>query len=452
MNKHDASSPTLRAVPLATEVARVGSTAGQAVLGLGRFAMRSSVRGPSGARRRAARETRETFARLGPTYVKFGQLIASSPGVFPEVLATEFRGLLDRVPPADPVEIRRVFVEEFGEGPESIFTEFDPKPIASASIAQVHRATLRSGEDVVVKIQRPGIKVRLAADLRILRRVAAVLEWSVYGRMLNAQEIVSEFEANLNDELDFRDEARAMEQWYAAVKDSTYSAKVRTPKVYWMFTGSRVLTLERVDAIRIDDLSAIAAAGHRGEDLIRTLLLSLLESAFHGGIFHGDLHAGNVWVDHDGRLVYLDFGIVGRFDSATRVLLRQLVSDLLIRRDYDAAGRALQQMGAVRRSRLPDTTANDIATFVAPVGVTALGSLSYGSLVGQLTELAKKHDARLPRELVLVAKQLLYVEGYMKQLAPNWRPFVDPEVLKFFAGLVREAEAERARMPSAAIG
>ena len=186
--------------------------------------------------------------------------------------------------------MRELFIQELGDPPEKVFATFDPEPIASASIAQVHTATLHSGEDVVVKIQRPGISERLAPDVAILERVAGLAEISEYGRMLSARHVVEDFATGLDAELDFRNEAATMREWYDCLRDGPFGNRVRVPEVYDDLTTTRVLTMERIYAVRIDDAAAVRAAGHDGVALCRNLLLSLLESAFHGGLFHGDLH------------------------------------------------------------------------------------------------------------------------------------------------------------------
>ena len=440
MENRSAAKAVLRKVPVTTEVTRVGATAWQAVLGTGHI-VGAKIRRKSTATA-VAHEARDRFAALGPTYVKLGQLIASSPGVFPEVLSNEFRTLLDRVPPAAPDDIRELITDQLGAPPEDIFATFDHTPAASASIAQVHFATLKTGEKVVVKIQRPGIKARLAADLQILDRAASVLEWSRYGRMLNPTEVVADFAANLHDELDFRTEAKSMEDWLASLGSSRFAAQVRVPKVYWEFTTGRVLTMEHIDAVRIDNVDAVRAAGHDGVAVLRTLLLSLLESAFRGGIFHGDLHAGNVLVDSSGRVVFLDFGIVGRFEDRTRVILRQLLVDLMLRNDLDAAGRALFELGATGNATSRPAGAAQMGAISTELSAAELGEVSYLQLGKKLADLAKAYDAKLPRELVLVGKQLLYVERYMKLLAPRWKPFEDPAVVDFTFGLLAQATRE----------
>ncbi len=175
-------------------------------------------------------------------------------------------------------------------------------------------------------------------------------------------------------------------------------------------------------------------------------MLSLLDSAFHGGLFHGDLHAGNVLVDETGKIVLLDFGIVGRFTPPrTRRILRQLVVDLVVRADYESAGRAIFLLGAVHKPGGSTVKgAEDIKKVTTPpLSTTDLGSMSYTDLGRQLAAVAKAHDARLPRELVLVGKQLLYVEKYMKLLAPRWKAMSDKEIYGYMAGILKEAERDR---------
>lgn len=428
------------------EIGRAGVTGVAAAAGVGRFLFHTAtdalhLRLPTKAG--VAHEVRTTFEHLGPTYVKLGQLIASSPGVFTEELSAEFESLLDRVSPADPDEITALFVEEFGARPDEVFATFDREPIASASIAQVHTATLHDGQEVVVKIQRPRIADRLAPDVAILERAAGLVEISEYGRMLSARHVVEDFANGLDEELDFRNEAAAMHEWYECLQPSKFGDQVRVPKVYDEFTTPRVLTMERIYATRIDEVDAVKAAGHDGVALCRTLFLSLLESAFHGGLFHGDLHAGNVLVDADGKLVLLDFGIVGRFTPRTRRILRQLVADLIVRKDYESAGRAIFLLGAVHKPGSTTKGGADIKKVAMPLTSTELGEMSYTDLGRQMAAVAKAHDARLPRELVLVGKQLLYVEKYIKLLAPRWKAMSDPEVFGYMASIMKEAERDR---------
>src|ERR1700736_3830216 len=271
-------------VPLFTEAARIGTTGWHVTRAVGRVAQTLFGKGPW--QQKVITEVPIVFADLGPTYVKFGQIIASSPGAFGESLSREFRSLLDAVPPADPDEVHKLFVEDLGEDPATLFAKWDDQPFASASIAQVHYATLHSGEDVVVKIQRPGIRRRVAADLQILKRGAQLAE---LGRRLSAQDVVADFADNLAEELDFRLEAQSMDAWVSHMHASPLGKNIRVPQVYWDHTSERVLTMERVHGIRIDDAAAIRKAGFDGTELVKGLLFRVLGGGLRGGLFHADL-------------------------------------------------------------------------------------------------------------------------------------------------------------------
>ncbi|MUM31678.1 AarF/UbiB family protein, partial [Mycolicibacterium sp. CBMA 361] len=261
---------SLTRVPLPVEAARIGATGWQ----LARTGARvvGNVFSKGSLQHKVIKQIPKTFSDLGPTYVKLGQIIASSPGAFGEPLSREFRSLLDRVPPADKDEVHRLLREELGGEPTDLFETFDDEPFASASIAQVHYAKLHSGEPVVVKIQRPGIRRRVAADLQILKRGAQVAELAKLGQRLSAQDVVADFADNLAEELDFRLEAQSMDAWVAHMHSSPLGENIRVPQVYWDLTSERVLTMERVEGIRIDDAAAILKAGFDGEELVKALL------------------------------------------------------------------------------------------------------------------------------------------------------------------------------------
>lgn len=434
----------LRQPPLRVEAGRFGLTLSR-LAGSGARLLVKPRRGRS-LEVRATHELRRTFALMGPTYVKLGQLIASSPGVFPETLSNEFRTLLDRVPPAPSQLIRQTVREQLGADPATIFATFDEHPFASASIAQVHHATLKSGERVVVKIQRPKIRTRLAADVRIIGRLARLIVKTDLGRATNAIEVVEDFEQNLNEELDFAAEGHAMEQWIASLADTEYGDKVRVPKVFWEYTTERVLTMEYVQGIRIDNITELAAAGFDGVALVKAIVYSLFETGFHKGLFHGDLHAGNLLVDSDGRIVFLDFGIVGRIDDRSRKIFTEIMVDLFVKNDHAAVARGIYKLGAIGdRGKVADSTtaAKTISNFTSPLQQSKLSAIEYGQLGKQLAVLAKEYDVRLPRELVLISKQLLYVERYMKLLAPDWALLADPSFIGYFGNMVIAAEQSR---------
>jgi predicted unusual protein kinase regulating ubiquinone biosynthesis (AarF/ABC1/UbiB family) len=212
--------------------------------------------------------------------------------------------------------------------------------------------------------------------------------------------------------------------------------------VHWDFTSGRVLTMERVEGIRIDDAPAIRKAGFDGVDLVKALLFSLFEGGLRHGLFHGDLHAGNLYVDGAGRIVFLDFGIMGRIDPRTRWLLRELVYALLVKKDHAAAGKIVVLMGAVGTVRPEAEAARDLEKFATPLTMQSLGELSYADIGRQLSSLADAYDVKLPRELVLIGKQFLYVERYMKLLAPKWQMMSDPALTGYFANFMVEVSRD----------
>jgi predicted unusual protein kinase regulating ubiquinone biosynthesis (AarF/ABC1/UbiB family) len=440
MSSTDYQVAKLDRVPLPVEAARFGATGWQLTRTGARVLTKLAGKGSLGDK--VIREIPKTFADLGPTYVKFGQIIASSPGAFGEQLSREFRSLLDSVPPADTAEVHKLLAAELGADPSELFASFSEEPFASASIAQVHFATLHTGEEVVVKIQRPGIRRRVAADLQILKRFAQVAELAKTGRRLSAKDVVADFADNLAEELDFRIEAQSMEAWVSGLHSSPLGRNIKVPNVHWEFTSERVLTMERVHGVRIDDIAAIREQGFDGTELVKALLFSTFEGGLRHGLFHGDLHAGNLLVDAKGRIVFLDFGIMGRIDPRERWLLRELVYALLVKKDHAAAGKILVLMGAVGNTKPEPEAAKDLEAFAAPLTLKSLGDMSYADIGRQLSTLADAYDVKLPRELVLIGKQFLYVERYMKLLAPRWQMMSDPELTGYFANFMVEVSRE----------
>ena len=414
----------------------------------GRVLARHGSRLPDRAAR-AAREARDAFAELGPTYVKLAQLIASSPGLFPEVLSEELRTLLDRVPPIPYDAIRDVIRAELGADPANIFTHFDPQPLASASIAQVHVAELLDGTDVVVKIQRPGIRDRLAADLRILMRLARILErTSAKGRMANPIAVVEDFAATLSEELNFVVEARSMETFDANLRAYGKNDNVRVPAVHWPLTTPRVLTMERIQGYKIDDLAQLNTTGWDLAGALKTGVRAWMEAALEHGFFHGDVHAGNLMLDTDGNITFLDFGIVGRLDAKTKEIIRHGLPALIVHGDFQEVAKAIYEMGAVLKPADLEQSAADIAEIVEPILGKPLSEISYGQVLIDIVRIGTRYEVRLPRELVLVAKQMLYFERYAKLMAPDWNILNDPDLIGFlFEGLETHVVGEDLSRP-----
>jgi len=427
----DRSQQLSQEVPKSRSAAAGRAVATGAVLArhAARFARRAhrEDRGVAGAN-----ELRRAFEELGPTYVKLAQLIASSPGLFPEVLAEEFRACLDEVPPVSFDDIVGVVTADLGGHPDLLFRSFERKPLASASIAQVHSAELADGTEVVVKVQRPGIAPRLRADLAILGRIARLLErTSTRGRMANPVAVVEDFAATLAQELNFVTEARHMELFAANLRAFGANGKVRVPTVHWPLTTPRVLTMERIHGYKIDDLARLGTTGWDLAGALKQGVRAWMEGALQHGFFHGDVHAGNLMLDTDGDVVFLDFGICGSLDDATRTVIRTGLPALLVHKDFQAVAKAIYEMGAVLKPADLEQSARDIAHIVEPILERPLSEISYGQVLIDIVRIGTRYEVRLPRELVLVAKQLLYFERYAKLMAPDWTILDDPDLIGF---------------------
>lgn len=428
------------------EVGRAVITVGVLARHGARFAQQSlgRCRGTVTLGQMAAIELKQAFAELGPTYVKLAQLIASSPGLFPEVLADEFRSLLDEVPQITRTEVWSVITDELGAPPDEVFASFDATPLASASIAQVHAATLPDGEEVVVKVQRPGIQVRLERDLRILMLISRLLEYtSARGRMANPVAVVEDFAVTLSEELNFVNEGRSMELFESNLRRFGTNDCVRVPSVRWPHTTQRVLTMERIRGFKIDDLAQLEAQGWDLAAVLKRGVRAWMEAALEHGFFHGDVHAGNLMLDTDGNLVFLDFGIVGRADARTKEVIRHGLPALLVDGNFEEVAKAIYELGAVLKPVELKEAARDIAEIVEPIMGTSLSEISYGQVLADIVRVGTRYDVRLPRELVLVAKQMLYFERYAKLMAPDWNILNDPDLIGFlFEGLETHAVGE----------
>jgi predicted unusual protein kinase regulating ubiquinone biosynthesis (AarF/ABC1/UbiB family) len=408
-----------------------------------------AVRPRRQAPRAVAVALRRSFGDLGPTYVKFGQLIASSPGLFPAFLATEFRRLLDAVPPESPAKIRRVIERELGCSVDELFATFGDAPVAAASVAQVHRATLVDGTEVAVKVRRPNLRGRIEQDLRLLRLLASVLARAgALGETLNPTAIVDDLADTIRAELDFRREAAAMTDFATNLACHATNQRCVVPRPIEGMVAERVLVMTYVDGTPVDDGTTLRAAGHDLEDLVRTGVRAWLGGALEHGLFHGDVHAGNLFVTPAGEIAFLDFGIMGRLDDRTRLVLRRALPALLVDGDFATVVRAVFDLGAATEPvDLAQATA-DVRDLLEPIATKPLAEISYGELLGHILMVATRYHVVLPRELVLVVKQLLYFERYAKELAPNYRLLADQRILEHLVGapqVVVERPALRTR-------
>jgi predicted unusual protein kinase regulating ubiquinone biosynthesis (AarF/ABC1/UbiB family) len=392
-----------------------------------RYAVVGVMRKLRGERDIGPELVRLAFEDLGPTYLKLAQLIASSAGLFPDAYRVEFQKTLDRVRPFAFAEVERTVAVELRAHIEKLFAVFDPTPLASASIAQVHAATLPDGTKVVVKIQRPHIERRTAADIRILRFIAQAMSLFPTVELANPVGIVDDFAHTIAEELDFTREAANMDEFNRIMAELGH-ADVRAPRIFHELTTRRVITMERFFGVRVDDVEKVRA---RAEDTEAKLVYGLrcwFQSMILYGFFHGDVHAGNLMILDDGALGFLDFGIIGRFDKQTRRQIAEYIVAFATG-DFRALGRVMMSMGAMSQGIDLDAVAKDLQKAYAPILTTSFGDLNYGSVLPDILRASVKHRMRLPREFVLVTKQMLYFDRYAKLLAPRLNLFSDPRLV-----------------------
>jgi len=382
---------------------------------------------------------RNAFEDLGPTYLKLGQIIASSHGLFPDAYCKEFQKTLDRVRPFAYADVERTLSLELRARPDKLFDKLEADPLASASIAQVHAARLPDGRDVVVKIQRPHIERRVSADMRIMRFVAQLISLFPTVELANPIGIIEDFSHTLNEELDFTREAANMDEFNRIMEELGHG-DVRAPRIVHELTTRRVITMERFHGVRVDDVEKVRARAEDTEERLVYGLRCWFQSMILYGFFHGDVHAGNLMMLDDGALGFLDFGIIGRFDKKTRRDIAEYIV-AFASGDFRALGRVMMSMGAMSQGIDLDAVAKDLQKAYAPILTTSFGDLNYGSVLPDILRASVKHRMRLPREFVLVTKQMLYFDRYAKLLAPKLNIFSDPR-------LVAELSADlmRARM------
>ena len=389
---------------------------------------------------------REAFERLGPTYVKLAQLVASSEGMFPDAYCLEFQKCLDRVPSFSIDDVKQTLREDFGKEPEEIFAELEEKPLASASIAQVHGAVLRDGSRVVLKVQRPRLHNVVQADLRVLRVMARIMARLPSGDMASPVGVVEDFAANLAEELDFRNEAKNLDQFNEIMKEHGFTS-VAAPKPNHALCSERTLVMERFYGVRIDDRAGLT---HYADGEVEDKLISGMRAWFRcllvHGFFHGDVHAGNLMVLDDGRIGFLDFGIVGRFQGTRQ----QLVSDFLLStamRDYKKLGKTMLEMAGNKSADEAGLSA-DLERQVAPL-LDPSKPAKYADMIPAITRAGLRYRVAMPRDFVLILKQMIYFDRYAKLLAPKLNIFADPRIIKNLMEDLMLAQAARAKTQAA---
>jgi predicted unusual protein kinase regulating ubiquinone biosynthesis (AarF/ABC1/UbiB family) len=387
----------------------------------------------------------DAFELLGPTYVKLGQLIASSPGMFPAALADACLRTLDEVPPFPADQARRVVEEDLGVPIGAAFASFDDAPLSAASIAQVHACTMPDGREAVLKIQRPRIRDLMNRDLRIMYLIAKLIDRTKKGHLMNIPGVVEDLHQVSNEELNFAFEAHRQTRFRDNIGAFGDNQWITAPEVFWSRCGPRVICMERMYGVPMDSFEDLKARDIDGELVLRRGVKVWMEAALIHGPFHGDVHAGNLWLLDDGRASYLDFGIMGELPPDHQEAVKASQYTAMIDGDYTRIVRAWQKIGILGDDIGPeDEVAARIKMVMDPMLDMKLGEVSLGSIMKQQMDLQQEYSARAARELVLVTKQLMYFERYAKQLAPDYNMARDVYLVKnVFPREVADLVAER---------
>jgi predicted unusual protein kinase regulating ubiquinone biosynthesis (AarF/ABC1/UbiB family) len=392
--------------------------------------LRSVLRGVRTRRRiadAAADGVIDGFIDLGPTFVKLGQVIASSSGIFPAWLAVPARRCLDEVPPFPAEVVRATISSDLGAPVDELFAEFDDVALSAASIGQVHACVLHDGRRAVVKVQRPGLRDAMTRDLRVLHGVAVLAQRTSWGRSANALGMVADLNRLTAQELNPVLEAWHQERFRDRLSAFGDNLHVTAPEIYWDHCGTHTICMERVHGVPMDDLDGIAERGVDGQLVLRRGAKAWAEAVLVHGPFHGDLHAGNIWVLDDGRGCFLDFGIMGELDDEWRQLARDLYFTCVFDRDFTRVAAAYRRLGVFPADMGTDAEIGArIAMILVPLLDQGMGSVRLGELIASCVQLMKDFGGTPPQELMLVAKQLLYIERYTAQLAPDYAVITDP--------------------------
>ncbi|AOA58585.1 ABC1 kinase family protein [Acinetobacter larvae] len=403
-------------------IARIGETAVIAA----KAGIRYAAEKPSNAKL-----MRETFESLGSTYIKLGQFIASTPSLFPREYVEEFQGCLDQTPSLPFSYVEQVLQEEFaGRDLTEIFASIEPTPLASASIAQVHAAKLVSGEDVVIKVQKPGVETILYTDLNVLHWATKLLEKAVPKvKFASLADIVEEIKLRMVREVDFIEEAKNIDD-FRDYLNATQNQVATAPRVYHQFSTRRVLTMQRLYGVPLTDFDVVRDVAKDPSQVLIAAMNTWFGSLMLCQSFHADLHAGNLMLLDDGRIGFIDFGIVGQLNPEVWSACIQFM-DALQKTDYAAMAQNMLKMGMTDR-------AVDVTRLTADLERLFNGVLlgdpqqllnskpnDLNDIMLDIVAVGERHGIRFPRDFALLFKQMLYFDRFMRVLAPYTDIYAD---------------------------
>ncbi len=359
---------------------------------------------------------RKALTEIGPTGIKLGQILSTRPDLVGVELATELEKLQSKAPESAAEEVRRTIERELGLSVKDLFAEFDDRPLASASIAQVHPARLANGDRVVVKVQHHGVREKIRIDLDILAGLAHRAERIDELASYRPRQLVAEFQRIILRELDFGSEERHLEEFRSRFADDPH---VEAPRPYPELTTGRVLTMERFDGIKVSERQRLVAAGSNLDEIARRGANLYVEMIFQHGFYHADPHPGNIMILPGNVIGLIDFGMVGRLDERLReeaeVLLLALATG-----DGSLVTDVITRLGEVPHGLDESALAVDVAEFVSRFGTARIKDIRLDNALGEMTELIRRYGIVLPSSVSMVIKVLIMLEGTSRQLSPTF--------------------------------
>lgn len=383
------------------------------------------------------------FTTLGPTFIKLGQALSTRSDLVGENISEDLTHLRDQLPPFSK-EVAIDIIESELEGKISeLYLEFDEEPAAAASIAQVHFAKMKNGEEVAVKILRPKIRRIIERDLELLKWIGGIIEKRnpSYAKRIKPHEVIETLQETVRLELDLRMEAASASKLRQNFEnyDGFY-----VPQIFWQNTSERVLTIEKVEGIKVDDREALEKAGHNPDEILRVSSQALFKQVFDDGFFHADLHPGNVFINPRGEIVPIDFGIMGWIDEASRMYVAEIVAGFLTR-DYNRVADAHFDAGYVPATKNRDSFALACRAVGEPIMDLPINEISVARLLAQMFKVAEDFEMETQPHLLLLQKTMMMAEGVGRSLNPNvnmWKlaePLVEEWVKSNF-GVKAQAE------------
>lgn len=358
---------------------------------------------------------REILEDLGPTYVKLGQIMSMRSDVLPEEYCRELTSLRTQVRPVEFHQMKDLLEQELGAPVSQVFSSLDEKPLGSASIAQVHRGRLQSGEEVVVKIQRPNIHEIMAEDIALMRKAAGMMNLAMQTKdIVDFRSIIEEMWKTTQEEMDFQKEAANLELFAENQKDIVY---ITSPKVYREYTTSKVLTMSYIGGLQIDRLEELRALGYDNTEIGQKAAENYCKQILEDGFFHADPHPGNLWIEN-GKIAWLDFGMTGRLSEGMKHILKNAIMAIL-QNDIYSLKNTFLALGTPKNPVNHAQLYTDLDDIVRRYLSMDFGTMNLGNLLEELLDMLKTHEISIPSDITMLCRSMMTMEGTLKACSPN---------------------------------